>query len=125
MEKLTLKMFLRLGILVAIVVAVAVIGYSSTNSSSEDPVDAAPATTTEPVDTLPTSETVKIAIFERAYSECASTKLGLLAAKYKVAVKTKPSVAFAVGQAWTRYFEGNPDAVDSGRDGCLQGFKDA
>lgn len=122
MQKLTLKMFLRVGILVAIVVTVAMIGYSSSNSSSEDPVDAAPANTTEPIDTLPTSETVKIAIFERAYSECASTEIDLLAAKYKVAVQTKPSVAFAVGRAWTRYFRGGPDAVDGGRDGCLQGF---
>jgi len=122
MRKLTLKTFLRAAILVAIVVAVAVIGYSSTDSSSEDPVAAPPATTTEPIDALPTSETVKNAIFERAFSECASYDVTLLAAKYKVRVKTRPSVAFAVGVAWTRYFKGGQDAVNGGRDGCLQGF---
>ena len=122
---MTLKTFLRLGILVAIVVAVAVIGYASSDSSSDDPEDAAPATTTEAVDTLPTSETVKLAIFERAYSECASTEFALLANKYKVAVKTKPSVAFAVGEAWTRFFKAGPDAVDEGRTGCLEGFSDS
>ena len=122
---MTLKTGLRIGILVAIVVAVAVIGYASSDSSSEDPVAAPPATTTEPVNTLPTSETVKLAIFERAYSECASTEFEALAAKYKVAVKTKPRVAFAVGEGWTKFFKAGPDAVDEGRDGCLEGFSDS
>ena len=103
------------------VLAVAtVLGCSSDDSSD---VEAAPPTTaTAPASTVPTSEAVKIAIFERAYSECASTELALLANKYKVAKKTRPNVATAVAVAWTKYFKGGKDAIPEGRAGCRMAF---
>ena len=106
-----------------LVLAIAtVLGCSSDDS---DEVDAAPATTaTTTADPLPTPETVKIAIFERAYSECASTEFALLANKYKVAKKTKPNVATAVAVAWTKYFKGGKDAIPEGRAGCQQAFNE-
>ena len=121
---MTLKTFLRLAILVAIVVAVTVIGYSATDSSSEDPDDAAPATTAEPISTLPTSETVKLAIFERAYSECASTELADLAGKYKIAETTEETVATGVARGWVKFFDAGEDAIPEGRSGCLMAFKE-
>jgi hypothetical protein len=104
-----------------LIVSVFVIGWSNESDETAQPQA---TESVAPAVTLPTSETVKLAIFERAYSECASTKIDLLAAKYKAAKKTKPIVATVVARGWVKYYEGGEDAVSEGRAGCLQGFKD-
>ncbi|HSA52621.1 MAG TPA: hypothetical protein VLH10_21255 [Yinghuangia sp.] len=69
----------------------------------------------------PTADEVQLVVFERAYSECASADLGLLASKYKAAKRSGREVATAVGRAWASYFGAGADAVRDGREGCLQG----
>ena len=83
---------------------------------------AAPTVSADPAATTP--EQVQIAVFERAYSECASTSLELLAAKYK-AQKNRIAVSEAVAAAWREVFGAGPDALEDGRAGCLRGFEDA
>jgi hypothetical protein len=99
-----------------------------TAGCGDDSSDAgAPPTTTEttaPAGTLPTSESVKLAIFERSYSECASTELNALKAKYKLRDTTDQVLATGVALAWIKYFKGGQDAFPDGRDGCLAGLKD-
>lgn len=75
-----------------------------------------------PLSTLPTPPDVQTLVFERSYSECSTTEQKLLASKYKAADTSKRGVATAVGRAWASYFKGGLDAVQDGRDGCLQGF---
>jgi hypothetical protein len=101
--------------LAVLVVALAV-GCSSGDSEQADSTTTAPA--------VATPESLKLAVFERAYSECASTEFEPLAAKYKVADKTRPAVATAVAREWVEFMRAGPDAVADGRSGCLQGFDD-
>ena len=68
-----------------------------------------------------TPKNVQLAVYERAYSECASTEDALLASKYKTTDTSSEGVAAAVGRAWASYFKAGQDAVQDGRDGCLQG----
>jgi hypothetical protein len=77
-----------------------------------------------PLATGSTADETQLVIFERAYSECASTEMKLLASKYKAADKSKSGVAAAVGRAWASYFKAGADAVRDGREGCLAGFAD-
>lgn len=74
--------------------------------------------------TTATPESVQTAVFERAYSECASTPLARLAAKYK-AQRNRIAVSTAVAEAWRKQYDAGPDALEDGRAGCLQGFEDA
>jgi hypothetical protein len=107
---------------VAVVFALGLAGCGGDDSD-----DATPSTTAEsvaPASTLPTSESLKIAIFERAYSECASTEPNALKAKYKLRDTTSQVLATGVAQAWVKYFQGGQDAFSDGRDGCLAGLKD-
>ena len=105
---------------IVLIVSVFVIGCSKDDSD-----DAQPQTTQSvAVDTLPTSETVKLAIFERAYSECASTELNALAAKYKLTSTAEDVLAEGVGRGWVKFFESGEDAVPDGRAGCLSGLSD-
>ncbi len=101
----------------AVLVAALAVGCSTGDSEPT-------AATTTAAAPAPTPANVKLAVFERAYSECASTELERLAAKYKVAEKTRPGVATAVGLAWIDIFKAGPDALPDGRSGCLQGFED-
>ena len=56
--------------------------------------------TTVPV-AVTTPDSLKLAVYERyPYSECASTELAALTAKYKVADKTRTGVASAVALEW-------------------------
>ena len=64
------------------------------------------------------------AVFERAYSECASTEDDLLASKYKAADTSPEGVAAVVGRAWASYFKAGQDAVQDGQHGCQQGQQD-
>jgi hypothetical protein len=106
---------IRSSTLAVLLVALAV-GCSTGDSEQADSTTA-PAAVTTP-------ESLKLAVFERAYSECASTEFEPLAAKYKVADKTRPGVATAVAREWVEFMQAGPDAVADGRSGCLQGFDD-
>ena len=70
---------------------------------------------------LATPKRIRLAVFERSYSECASYTLGRLSGKYHVD-KTRDQVSIAVGRWWTRFFDGGTDAIRVGRDACLQGM---
>ena len=72
----------------------------------------------------PTAQEIQLVVFERAYSECASSDLELLAAKYKAAGTSSRAVAAIVARAWASYFSAGADAVEDGRAGCLQGLRD-
>jgi hypothetical protein len=118
--------FIGLGLLLAVVLVVG--GVSATRDDDGDSGTSVAAETTPaepdpyPLGSSPTPENVRISVYERAYSECASTDLELLAAKYKVEDTSKEGVAAVVGRAWASYFDAGQDAVGGGRDGCLQGF---
>ncbi len=97
--------------------------------SGDDENEAATTATTAPAVTetteaIRTPDEVKIAVFERSYSECGSFSIPRLAAKYKVP-RRPASIASAVGRAWTDQFNASADAVQSGRDGCLQALREA
>lgn len=102
----------------ALIASVFVIGRS--NDDETAPQTTA-ATTTEPVG--PTSEAVKNAVFERSYSECASTDRAPLAGKYNLADQKDATLATGVGRAWVKYFKAGDDALPDGRAGCLQGLE--
>ena len=70
---------------------------------------------------LATPKRIRLAVFERSYSECASYSLDRLAGKYKVDAN-RDQVSIAVGRWWTKFFSGGNDAFRVGRDGCLQGM---
>ena len=74
---------------------------------------------------VPTPERMKLAIYERALGECSTYEPRLLAGKYKT-VRKERAIAIAAGRAWARHFNVNaPDAHRAGRDGCLEGFRQA
>jgi hypothetical protein len=120
----------RLSIVLGLLLAVGlVVGGVSANRADDDGSATEPAAITASLETDPyplasstTPEDVQTAVYERAYSECASTELALLASKYKAADTTEQSVAAIVGRAWASYFKAGQDAVADGRDGCLQGI---
>ena len=96
---------------------------ATTEAATTEAAPTAPAETDPfPLSTLPTPPDVQTLVFERSYSECSTTEQKLLASKYKAADTSKNGVAAAVGRAWASYFKGGLDAVEDGRDGCLQGF---
>ncbi len=109
------------------------VGGVSANRLADDDdgqssTDAATTATTEP-DPYPlasgtTPKEVQTAIFERAYSECATNDNAALAAKYKTSDLSAEGVAAAVGRGWASYFKAGRDAVRDGQDGCLQGQQD-
>lgn len=114
-----------LGLVLLAVVSIAG-GVSVARLTDDD--DAAPAASAEaeaderyPLAAGTTAESVQVAVYERAFSECASVDLKLLAAKYKAADTSSRGVADIVGRAWASYFKAGRDAVLDGRDGCLQG----
>lgn len=115
-----------LGLLLAVGL---VVGGVSANRANDDGSATEPSAITAPVETdayplgsSTTPEDVQTAVYERAYSECSSTELALLASKYKVSDTSDKGVAAVVGRAWASYFKAGQDAVGDGRDGCLQGI---
>ena len=123
----TRLIFIGLGILLAVVLVVGGVSATRRDDEGESRTTVAAATAPAvpdpyPLGSSPTPENVKISVYERAYSECASTELKLLASKYKVEDTSKAGVAAAVGRAWASYFDAGQDAVGGGRDGCLQGI---
>jgi hypothetical protein len=97
----------RLVFLVLIVLAL-VAGCGSSKKSSSTPT----ATTTAADNT----------IYERAYTECASTSLADLAGKYKVANTTPDNVAKAVGASWSDRYNGGDTGTRYGEAGCHDGL---
>jgi hypothetical protein len=61
-------------------------------------------------------------IYERAYSECASTSLKELAGKYQVANPTANAVSKAVGAAWSKRYHGGDTGTTIGESGCQDGI---
>jgi hypothetical protein len=120
------RIWIVLGLLLAVGL---VVGGVSANRANDDDSTTEPAAVTAPAETdayplssSTTPENVQLAVYERAYSECASTDLALLASKYKAADTSDNGVAVVVGRAWASYFKAGQDAVGDGRDGCLQGI---
>jgi len=121
----------RISIVLGLLLAVGLVvgGVSATRANEEDAATTERVAVTAPAQTDPyplesstTPEDVQLAVYERAYSECASTDLALLASKYKAADTSNKGVAAVVGRAWASYFKAGQDAVGDGRDGCLQGI---
>lgn len=110
-----------------VAVGLLVVGGAAEDQRDQQPEpEAAPAMTTALEDPYPLADGVtpgeiRLAVFERSYSECASYDLDQLAAKYKSADTSKQGVAAAVGRAWASYFKAGRDAAREGRAGCLQG----
>lgn len=107
---------------VALVLTVSIFVIGRSNDDGEATPQTTAATTTEPA--LPTSEAVKNAIFERSYSECASTTRVLLKGKYKLVDQKDETLATGVGRGWVKYFKGSDDALPDGRAGCLQALEE-
>jgi hypothetical protein len=120
----------RIWIVVGLLLAVGlVVGGVSANRASDEGSATEPAATNAlvetdafPLSSSTTPKNVQLAVYERAYSECASTDLSLLASKYKAADTSETTVAAVVGRAWASFFKAGQDAVADGRDGCLQGI---
>jgi hypothetical protein len=121
----------RISIVLGLLLAVGLVvgGVSANRANEEDAATTERVAVTAPAQTDPyplesstTPEDVQLAVYERAYSECASTDLALLASKYKAADTSDNGVAVVVGRAWASYFKAGQDAVGDGRDGCLQGI---
>ena len=115
-----------IAVAVGLVVLLLVGGVSASRLADDEPTTEAAATASSEPDPYPlatgtTPDELQLVIYERAYSECASTELVALAAKYKAADESPEGVAAAVGRGWASYFKAGPDAVPDGRDGCLQG----
>ncbi len=123
------RISIALGVLLALGLVVGVAAGDRLAGEDEDATTTEAATTQvapdpHPLATGTTPKSVQLLVFERAYSECASTEVGLLASKYSVADKSEEGVAAVVGRAWASYFKAGQDAVQDGRDGCRQGQKD-
>ena len=100
----------RLALLAFIVLAVALLaGCGSSKSSDETTLTGA----TTAVDNT---------IYERAYTECASTKLSSLAGKYQVKNPTVDNVAKAVAASWSDRFNGGEQGTKIGESGCRDGI---
>jgi hypothetical protein len=108
----------------ALVVAIFVIGWSNDDGDKAAQTTTQAAATTEPASTGPTSEVVKNAVFERAYSECSSFGRPELAGKYKLANQKDATIATGVARGWVEYFKAGEDAVPDGRAGCLQALSE-
>ena len=99
----------RLVVIAVIALAAGLLaGCGSSKKSDTTP----PATTTAADNT----------IYERAYSECASTSMANLAGKYHVASKTPDNVAKAVGAGWSDRYGGGDTGTRYGEAGCHDGL---
>ena len=123
------RISIALGLLLALGLVVGV-GAGNRLAGDDDEGRATDAVATQPeFDLHPlapgtTPENVQLSVYERAYSECATTEDPLLASKYKAEDTSSSGVAAVVGRAWASYFKAGQDAVQDGLDGCLQGQAD-
>jgi hypothetical protein len=111
----------------ALVAVGLLVAVGAEDGGTDGPTQAAAPPATAPAEPDPyplasgqTPANVRLLVFERAYSECASHELAQLAAKYKSADTSKQGVAVVVGRAWASYFKAGRDAAREGRAGCLQ-----
>ena len=91
--------------------------------TSEEPTEGPPAVTSRGLEDV---EALKRTAFERGYSECSTTSIPRLAAKYQVP-RNQAAVARAVGFDWARRLDetGSLGVDRAGRDGCLQALRQA
>jgi hypothetical protein len=115
-------LLLALGVLIGVGSADRLTGDDESGSTTAVVTQAEPDP--YPLATGRTPRAVQITVYERAYSECASTEDALLASKYKAADTSPEGVAAVVGRAWASYFKAGQDAVQDGQDGCRQGQQD-
>ena len=99
----------RLAVIAVIALAAGLLAGCGGSKKSSTP----PATTTAADNT----------IYERAYTECASTSLANLAGKYHVASTTPDNVAKAVGAGWSDRYGGGDTGTRYGEAGCRDGLK--
>ena len=122
------RISIALGLLLALGVLIGVGSADRLTGDDESATTGAVVTQAEPdpypLSTGRTPRAVQLSVYERAYSECASTEDELLASKYKAADKSPEGVAAVVGRAWASYFKAGQDAVQDGQDGCQQGQQD-
>lgn len=102
-------------LLVLLLTSLAVLVAAGCAGGDDGGEDATPARTTP--------QEIRLAVFERSYSECATYSLERLALTHGVDA-TPGQVSTAVAEAWAKRFGGGPDAVRSGKSGCLQGIRD-
>jgi hypothetical protein len=105
-----------LGVLVLVLALLALAAGCGGLGGDDDGESASPPAQT-------TSASVRTAVFERAYSECATYPMVRLATKYGVDPKVDP-VSRAVARFWTRQFNGGKDTIPTGVRACIQGFND-
>ncbi len=122
------RISIALGLLLALGVLIGVGSADRLTGDDESATTGAVVTQAEPdpypLSTGRTPRSVQLSVYERAYSECASTEVELLASKYKAADTSPEGVAKVVGRAWASYFKAGQDAVQDGQDGCQQGQQD-
>jgi ABC-type uncharacterized transport system auxiliary subunit len=97
----------------AVIAVIALVAGLLAGCGSSKKSDTTPPATTTAADNT---------IYERAYTECASTSLSLLAGKYHVASTTPDNVAKAVGAAWSDRYGGGDTGTRYGEAGCHDGF---
>jgi hypothetical protein len=122
------RISIALGLLLALGLVIGVASGDRLSGDDGETTTAEAVTPTEPdlypLATGTTPKNVQLTVYERAYSECASTDDELLASKYKSDDTSPEGVAAAVGRAWASYFKAGQDAVQDGQDGCQQGQQD-
>ena len=107
---------------VAILVAVGALAGCA--GGSDDDGNGAAETTATQTAVGTTPQDVRVMVFERSYSECATSSLQELGGKYRAKPQPRP-VALAVARAWVENLRAGPDAIPSGRDGCLQALRES
>lgn len=80
------------------------------------------AASSNPSATDTTGAELRSAVWERAYTECASESSKDLAGKYRVE-RTPAAISTAVATSWKERFKAGDDVLKSGVEGCLQGMK--
>ena len=123
------RISIALGVLLAVGLVIGVASGNRLAGDDEERVTTAAAVTPAEPDPHPlspgtTPTNVQLLVFERAYSECATTEDALLASKYKAEDTSSEGVAAIVGRAWASYFKAGQDAVQDGQAGCRQGQAD-
>jgi hypothetical protein len=101
-----------------LLLAIAALSAGCAESGGDDEPAAGP-----PPPAQTTSEAIRTAVFERAYSECATHPMVRLATRYDVDPNVD-AVSKAVARFWTRQFKGGQDAIPVGVQACIDGFND-
>ena len=97
---------------VGIATAAIILGVGRLAAGGEDSAEPEPYVT---------PQEIRLAVWERSYSECSSYSVRSLAEKYHKQ-PVPQAVANGVGEAWASVFKGGADAAATGARGCLQAF---